>query len=236
MTLTNHHSENEVNEMFSRVAGKYDLLNNVISLGTQRHWRTELFKQLTLQTGMDCLDLCCGTGDLTIALAQRVGPSGRVIGLDFNQAMLNIAQQKVRQTHLTKDVELVRADAMDLPFGDGAFDVVTIGFGLRNVPDASQVLAEACRVLKPGGQFACLEMSQPTNPFVKAGWQAYFKVFPYLAQLFGGRVADYQYLQTTAQQFVSADQLLQMMRGNGFHDCRYAKLNWGAGALHIGKK
>src|SRR5699024_3824194 len=163
MTLTNHHSENEVNEMFSRVAGKYDLLNNVISLGTQKSWRAKLFDQLTLKAGMDCLDLCCGTGDLTIALARQVGPSGRTIGLDFNQDMLAHAEAKVRKAGLGKDIELIQTDAMALPFSAGAFDVVTIGFGLRNVPDANQVLAEAYRVLKPGGQFACLEMSQPTN-------------------------------------------------------------------------
>lgn len=236
MTLTNHHSENEVNEMFSRVAGKYDLLNNVISLGTQKSWRAKLFDQLTLKAGMDCLDLCCGTGDLTIALARQVGPSGRTIGLDFNQDMLAHAEAKVRKAGLGKDIELIQADAMALPFSARAFDVVTIGFGLRNVPDANQVLAEAYRVLKPGGQFACLEMSQPTNPVVKAGWRAYFHVFPHLAQLFGGKAADYQYLQTTAQQFVSANQLLQMMQASGFHSCHYTKLNWGAGALHIGKK
>lgn len=222
--------------MFSRVAGKYDLLNNVISLGTQKSWRATLFDQLTLRAGMDCLDLCCGTGDLTIALARQAGPSGRTVGLDFNQEMLALAEQKVRRAGLTKDIELVRADAMALPFPGKMFDVVTIGFGLRNVPDANQVLAEAYRVLKPGGQFACLELSQPTNPLVKAGWRAYFKLFPHLAQLFGGKAADYQYLQTTAQQFVSADQLLQMMQASGFHGCRYTKLNWGAGALHIGKK
>lgn len=236
MTLTNHHSENEVNEMFSRVAGKYDLLNNVISLGTQKSWRAKLFDQLTLKAGMDCLDLCCGTGDLTIALARQVGPNGRTIGLDFNQDMLAHAEAKVRKAGLGKDIELIQADAMALPFSAGAFDVVTIGFGLRNVPDANQVLAEAYRVLKRGGQFACLEMSQPTNPVVKAGWRAYFHVFPHLAQLFGGKAADYQYLQTTAQQFVSADQLLQMMQASSFHSCHYIKLNWGAGALHIGKK
>ncbi|EEW53226.1 bifunctional demethylmenaquinone methyltransferase/2-methoxy-6-polyprenyl-1,4-benzoquinol methylase UbiE [Limosilactobacillus antri] len=236
MTLTNHHSENEVNEMFSRVAGKYDLLNNVISLGTQKRWRAALFDQLTLKAGMDCLDLCCGTGDLTIALAQQAGPSGRTVGLDFNRPMLTIAKQKIRKAGLSKEVELVQADAMHLPFPDGSFGVVTIGFGLRNVPDAGQVLAEAFRVLKPGGQFACLEMSQPTNPLVKVGWRAYFRLFPHLAQLFGGKAADYRYLQTTAQRFVSANQLLQMMQAAGFHERHYTKLNWGAGALHIGRK
>lgn len=236
MTLTNHHSEKEVNQMFSRVAGKYDLMNNVISLGTQKHWRTELFKQVKVKRGMDCLDLCCGTGDLTISLARQAGPSGRVIGLDFNQEMLAIADRKFRQLDLSRDIELVQADAMHLPFSDNSFDIVTIGFGLRNVPDAKQVLTEIYRVLKRGGQFGCLEMSQPTNPVVKLGWKTYFKLFPQFARVFGADVKDYQYLKETAQNFIPANKLLEMMQEVGFSDCSYQKLNWGAGALHLGHK
>ncbi|HJA21909.1 bifunctional demethylmenaquinone methyltransferase/2-methoxy-6-polyprenyl-1,4-benzoquinol methylase UbiE [Limosilactobacillus panis] len=236
MVLTNHHPESEVNQMFSRVAEKYDLMNNVISLGTQKHWRKELFDQVTVRAGMDCLDLCCGTGDLTLELAKQAGPSGRVVGLDFNQQMLELARIKARRLNYRKDIELVQADAMHLPFADSSFDVVTIGFGLRNVPDANQVLAEAYRVLKPGGTFACLEMSQPTNPLIKLGWRGYFKVFPHLARLFGANVNDYQYLQETAQQFMSATELLTRMQEVGFRDCFFRRLNWGAGALHVGTK
>ncbi len=185
MPLTNQHPEEEVNQLFSRVAGKYDLMNNVISLGTQRAWRRAFFTQLDVAGGADCLDLCCGTGDLTIELAKRAGRTGRVIGLDFNQAMLDLAEKKVRDLDLQKDIELVKADAMHLPFADNSFDVVTIGFGLRNVPDANQVLAEVTRVLKPGGVFGCLEMSQPNNSLVRVGWKGYFKLFPLMAKAFG---------------------------------------------------
>lgn len=236
MAITNHHSEDEVNQMFSRVAKRYDLMNDVISLGTQRRWRRELFRQIQVRPGMDCLDLCCGTGDLTISLAHQAGPSGRVVGLDFNQEMLTLAADKVARQDLRKDIELVKGDAMRLPFAADSFDVVSIGFGLRNVPDAGQVLAEAWRVLRPGGQFGCLEMSQPSNALVRVGWRAYFKLFPHLAQLFGANVQDYQYLKDTAQQFVSAPKLLKMMKDAGFHHCRYEKLNCGAGALHVGVK
>ncbi|QZN92274.1 bifunctional demethylmenaquinone methyltransferase/2-methoxy-6-polyprenyl-1,4-benzoquinol methylase UbiE [Limosilactobacillus panis] len=236
MTRTNNHSEKEVNQLFSRIAGRYDLMNNVISLGTQELWRKKLFQQLKVAPGADCLDLCCGTGDLTIELARRSGPSGRVIGLDFNAAMLTIADKKIRQLDLSKDIELVQADAMHLPFSDNSFSVVTIGFGLRNVPDADQVLRESYRVLKKGGQFACLEMSQPTNPLVKAGWRAYFRFFPWLAQLARASRKDYRYLKQTAQEFVSAKQLLAMMKVAGFKNCTYSPLNMGAAALHIGYK
>ncbi len=108
MPLTNQHPEEEVNQLFSRVAGKYDLMNNVISLGTQRAWRKVFFTQLDVAGGADCLDLCCGTGDLTIELAKRAGRTGRVIGLDFNQAMLDLAEKKVRDLDLQKTLNWFR--------------------------------------------------------------------------------------------------------------------------------
>ena len=236
MARTNKHSEQEVNQLFTRLAGKYDLMNDVVSLGTQRQWRKTFFNQLPVFAGADCLDLCCGTADLTIKLAQLAGPRGRTIGLDFNAAMLAAGEKKVKAADLSKDVELVQGDAMDLPFGDQQFDFVTIGFGLRNVPDADRTLAEACRVLKPGGTFACIEMSQPTNPLVRVGWRAYFNLFPLLAKTFGARYQDYAYLKETSIQFVSAAKLKRMMEEAGMVDVRVTPLNLGAAAIHIGRK
>lgn len=236
MTLTNHHSEHEVNQMFTRLASRYDLMNDVVSLGTQRQWRKKFFRQLPVFEGADSLDLCCGTADLTIKLAQLAGPRGRTVGLDFNAAMLAGGEAKIRQADLSKDIELVQGDAMSLPFGDNQFDFVTIGFGLRNVPDANQVLKEAARVLKPGGYFACIEMSQPTNPVVRLGWKAYFNAFPLLAKVFGGSYQDYTYLKETSMQFVSASKLKQMMEEAGMIDVKVTPLNFGAAAIHVGKK
>jgi len=131
---------------------------------------------------------------------------------------------------------LVQGDAMALPFDDNSFDIVTIGFGLRNVPDADKALSEIYRVLKPGGQFVSLEMSQPTNPIIKVGWKAYFTAFPLMASLAGGHYHDYQYLKKTSQQFVSAHQLARMMKAVGFKEVHYQPLNFGAAALHFGDK
>ena len=150
--------------------------------------------------------------------------------------MLAGGEAKIRQADLSKDIELVQGDAMSLPFGDNQFDFVTIGFGLRNVPDANQVLKEAARVLKPGGYFACIEMSQPTNPVVRLGWKAYFNAFPLLAKVFGGSYQDYTYLKETSMQFVSASKLKQMMEEAGMIDVKVTPLNFGAAAIHVGKK
>lgn len=236
MTLTNKVPEIEVHDLFSRVAPNYDKMNDLISLGTQRRWRRTFFKQLQVKPGDFCLDLCCGTGDLTISLAQQVGPSGNVIGLDFNEEMLKIADRKIRQANVLKEVQLKQADAMHLPYSDNSFDVVTIGFGLRNVPDANQVLREVYRVLKPNGKFGVLETSQPTNPLVKIGWKGYFKLFPKFARLLRSNVADYQYLSQTTNKFVSAQELKQMFENAGYADVNITKLNLGAGAIHIGVK
>ncbi|MBB1080266.1 bifunctional demethylmenaquinone methyltransferase/2-methoxy-6-polyprenyl-1,4-benzoquinol methylase UbiE [Limosilactobacillus sp. STM2_1] len=225
-------NEHQVNALFSRVAPNYDLLNNVISLGTQKLWRKTLFNQLTINPHANALDVCCGTGDLTIELAKRI-PRGRVTGLDFNQKMLELAFEKTKSIG---NLFLIQGDAMKLPFDDNSFDIVTIGFGLRNVPDADQALSEIYRVLKPGGQFVSLEMSQPTNPIIKLGWKAYFTAFPVMASLAGGHFKDYQYLKKTSQQFVSAHQLARMMRAVGFRKVHYQPLNFGAAALHFGDK
>lgn len=234
--LTNKVPEKDVHDLFSRVAPNYDKMNDLISLGTQRLWRKKLFKKLAVKPGDFALDLCCGTGDLTIALAQQVGPSGNVVGLDFNEDMLALAYDKVLTAGVEKEVQLRQADAMNLPYEDESFNIVTIGFGLRNVPDANQVLREVYRVLKPGGKFAVLETSQPTNPIVKVGWRAYFKLFPKFAKLLHSNVSDYQYLSQTTNKFVSANQLKQMFEQAGYHDVSITKLNLGAGAIHIGIK
>lgn len=236
MSLTNKVPEKDVHDLFSRVAPHYDQMNNLISLGTQNGWRKKFLRELKVVPGNFALDLCCGTGDITIALAKQVGPSGNVIGLDFNNDMLELADQKIRKQDLQKEIQLRQGDAMHLPYPDQSFDIVTIGFGLRNVPDADQVLKEIYRVLKPGGKVGILETSQPTNPIVKLGWQTYFKLFPSFARILGAKVSDYQYLSRTTAKFVSAKHLKKMLEENGFENVQVKKLNLGAGAIHIGIK
>ncbi|GAA3635044.1 demethylmenaquinone methyltransferase [Lactobacillus hamsteri] len=230
MTLTNKTSEQDVHDLFTRVASKYDVMNNFISLGLQNKWRKNFIQKLNLNPTDKCLDLCCGTGESTIALAKK---AKYVIGLDFNQEMMDYAEPKIKKYHLENKMNLVKGDAMNLPFEDSSFDCVTICFGLRNVPDAGKTIAEAYRVLKKNEKFAILEMSQPTNPIVKFGWKIYFKIFPYFAKLTKNKVSDYQYLSKTSKAFLSAKQVKALLEQKGFKKVSVTKLTWGAGAIHI---
>ncbi|GAA3607474.1 demethylmenaquinone methyltransferase [Secundilactobacillus similis] len=236
MSLTNPTPEADVQHLFNRLATHYDAMNTLMTLGTHHHWRKATMQQLAVQPGNFALDVCCGTGDWTIALAKAVGPSGHVWGLDFSEEMLALARQKVRAAHLEDRVTLVQGDAMNLPYPANTFDVVTIGFGLRNVPDANQVLRELYRVVRAGGKVACLETSQPTQPVIKLGWRAYFKLVPVMTSLAGNRYSDYDYLQQTTKAFVSAKQLVGMFEAAGFEDVRYRTFDLGAAALHLGRK
>lgn len=230
MTLTNKTSEQDVHDLFTRVASKYDVMNNFVSLGIQNKWRKNFAKKLNLNPADKCLDLCCGTGESTITLAKR---AKYVIGLDFNQEMMDYAEHKIKKYHLENKINLVKGDAMNLPFKDSSFDCVTICFGLRNVPDAGKTISESYRVLKKNGKFAILEMSQPTNPIIKFGWEIYFKIFPYFAKLTKNKVSDYQYLSRTSKAFLSAKQVKALLEQKGFKNVSVTKLTWGAGAIHI---
>ncbi|KRK96910.1 ubiquinone menaquinone biosynthesis methyltransferase ubiE [Secundilactobacillus odoratitofui DSM 19909 = JCM 15043] len=236
VSLTNKTPEHQVASLFNRIAGNYDQMNNLITLGTHKHWRTVTMQQLNLKPGSFAIDLCCGTGDWTLALAKAVGPSGRVVGLDFSDEMLAIAKQKVAQAGYQDRVTLIQGDAMSLPYNDDQFDVATIGFGLRNVPDANQVLREMTRVVHPGGQVACLETSQPTQPIIKLGWQAYFKLVPMMTKLAVRNYQDYAYLQHTTAAFVSAKELVKMFEAAGLVGVSYRTFDLGAATLHLGMR
>lgn len=236
MTLTNHTPEDTVQDIFNRIAPQYDQMNSVISLGTHRFWRQQVMRAMTLHAGDFALDLCCGTGDWTLALAKTVGPRGHVVGLDFSHVMLREADRKVRAADLANRITLRQGDAMHLPYPDNHFNVVTIGFGLRNVPDANQVLREMARVVKPGGQVVCLETSQPTNPVIHAGWQVYFgHVVPLMGRL-AHHYQAYNYLQQSTHRFVSVSELANMFAAAGLSQVHYQQFNLGAAAVHFGVK
>jgi demethylmenaquinone methyltransferase/2-methoxy-6-polyprenyl-1,4-benzoquinol methylase len=228
--------EQRVHRTFEKISDKYDLMNSIISF--QRHiaWRKKTMQLMNVKTGSKALDLCCGTADWTIALAKEVGPNGKVIGLDFSKNMLSVGRQKVDELKLTQ-IDLVHGNAMELPFEDNTFDYVTIGFGLRNVPDYMQVLKEMHRVVKPGGKAVCLETSQPELPVIK---QFYYIYFRHIMPLFGRVVAksyeEYSWLQESAKDFPGMSKLTQMFKEAGFSSVDVKAHTFGVAATHIGYK
>ncbi|MGG3804738.1 demethylmenaquinone methyltransferase [Metabacillus fastidiosus] len=228
--------EERVHHVFEKIYKNYDKMNSVISF--QRHvaWRKDTMKRMNVKNGQSALDVCCGTADWTIALADAVGKNGNVIGLDFSKNMLAIGSEKVNDLELD-NVKLIHGNAMSLPFEDNSFDFVTIGFGLRNVPDYMQVLKEMYRVVKPGGKVVCLETSQPTLPVFK---QLYFFYFRYIMPMFGKVFAksyeEYSWLQESARDFPGMKKLAEMFKEAGFDHVEVKAYTGGVAAMHMGHK
>lgn len=232
-----HQSKEErVHNVFEKISDNYDKMNSVISFKLHTKWRQDTMKRMNVQKGKKALDVCCGTADWTIALAEAVGPSGEVVGLDFSQNMLNVGKQKVSEAKLHQ-VSLIHGNAMELPFPDHSFDYVTIGFGLRNVPDYLQVLKEMNRVLKPGGIAVCLETSQPTLMGYRQLYYFYFRfIMPLFGRVFAKSYSEYSWLQESARDFPGIKELAGLFKQAGFKEVNYKPYSGGAAAVHIGRK
>ncbi|MDU2138165.1 MAG: demethylmenaquinone methyltransferase, partial [Staphylococcus warneri] len=201
----NNAKKEQVHTVFQNISKKYDRLNNIISFEQHKVWRKRVMKEMSVKKGSTALDVCCGTADWTIALSKAVGPQGEVTGLDFSENMLEVGKEK---TAHVDNIHLVHGDAMNLPFDDASFDYVTIGFGLRNVPDYLGALKEMERVLKPGGMIVCLETSQPTLPVFKQVYRLYFKfVMPIFGKLFAKSKEEYEWLQQSTFDFPGKEKL-----------------------------
>jgi demethylmenaquinone methyltransferase/2-methoxy-6-polyprenyl-1,4-benzoquinol methylase len=228
--------EQRVHKVFEKISDSYDKMNSVISFQQHIKWRKDTMKRMNVKPGSKALDLCCGTADWTIALAEVVGPSGEVTGLDFSKNMLKVGQEKVDQLGLNQ-VELIHGNAMELPFPDHSFDYVTIGFGLRNVPDYLQVLKEMNRVLKPGGIAVCLETSQPTLIGYRQLFYFYFHyIMPLFGKLFAKSYNEYAWLHESARDFPGMKELARMFEAAGFKNVFYKPYSGGAAAVHFGYK
>ncbi|MGV2938438.1 demethylmenaquinone methyltransferase [Mesobacillus sp. LC4] len=228
--------EQRVHGVFEKIYENYDQMNSVISFQQHVKWRNDTMKKMNVQKGSKALDVCCGTADWTIALAEAAGKDGEVVGLDFSQNMLKIGEEKLQARNLDQ-ATLIHGNAMELPFEDNSFDYVTIGFGLRNVPDYNQVLREMHRVLKPGGMAVCLETSQPTMPGFKQAYRVYFRfVMPMFGKLFAKSYDEYSWLQESAKDFPGMKELAQMFTDAGFVNVEYKPYSGGVAAVHIGRK
>ncbi|ANY68861.1 demethylmenaquinone methyltransferase [Paenibacillus sp. BIHB 4019] len=229
-------SKGHVHAVFENIAPKYDLMNDLLSFRRHKAWRKFTMRKMNVQRGQTALDLCCGTCDWTISLAQA-SESGAISGLDFSQNMLNVGHEKVKQLSLDKQITLVQGNAMQLPYEDNSFDYVTIGFGLRNVPDYLQVLKEMHRVVKPGGQVVCLELSKPGWQPFKALYYLYFeRILPMIGKLVAKRFQEYKWLPDSLKLFPDLKQLSALFEEAGLEQVKGYPLTGGIAALHIGIK
>jgi demethylmenaquinone methyltransferase/2-methoxy-6-polyprenyl-1,4-benzoquinol methylase len=226
-----------VADVFHSVAAKYDIMNDVMSMGIHRLWKRFTIDCSGVRPGQQVLDLAGGTGDITALFSKRVGPSGKVVLADINESMLNVGRDKLRDLGLINNIEFVQANAEALPFADNSFDIVSIGFGLRNVTDKDAALRSMFRVLKPGGRLLVLEFSKPQSKILSKTYDLYsFRILPFMGQLIANDKESYQYLAESIRMHPDQETLKHMMQDAGFAEVSYHNLTGGIVALHRGYK
>jgi demethylmenaquinone methyltransferase / 2-methoxy-6-polyprenyl-1,4-benzoquinol methylase len=226
-----------VRGVFDSVAGRYDLMNDLMSGGTHRLWKRFTLALANLRPGQRALDVAGGTGDLAAGLARQVGPRGLVVLSDINAAMLARGRDRLIDEGFVGNVAFVQANAERLPFPEGTFDCITIGFGLRNVTDKPAALAAMRRALRPAGQLLVLEFSHPRAPGLKPLYDAYsFRILPWLGRMVAGDEASYRYLAESIRTHPDQETLLKMLQEAGLEGCRYHNLSGGIVAVHRGYK
>lgn len=225
-----------VRSIFSSIAGRYDTFNRLASLGIDKGWRRALVKACALTPSSRVLDLCAGTGDVSLAIAHQAGP-GLIVVTDFTPEMLDIAREKAKEYSGSTELRFEHADAQDLPFADESFDCVTVAFGVRNLPERERNFTEVRRVLKPGGRYVILEFSRP--PF--APWRGAYHVYlrhaiPFIGGLLTGERQGFVYLNDSIRRFPAQEELAVELRQAGFSAISWRDLSGGIVALHTAVK
>ena len=227
-----------VRGVFDAVADRYDLMNDLMSLGVHRLWKTAMIDALKPRPGLTYLDVAGGTGDIAFRIHKRVaekGGSARIVIADINTEMLRVGRDHATDRGIAADLEWMCLDAQDLPLPDRSVDAYTIAFGLRNVTDTAKALAEAHRVLKPSGRFLCLEFSRVVLPLLDKAYDTYsFSVLPALGCAVAGNPDAYRYLAESIRKFPPQEDLLEMMRDAGFANVGFTNHSGGIAALHSG--
>ena len=222
--------------MFDAIAGRYDLLNHLLSAGIDRRWRTRAIRSLQLTGGERLLDLCTGTGDLAIAAVRARPPAARVVGVDFSGAMLRVGEGKLRRDRLDSRVSMVQGDATRIPLAGASVDAVTIGFGIRNVERMDVACAELVRVLKPGGRLAILEFAVPTMPVFGAFYAWYTnRVLPRIGRALSRNDSAYAYLPASISAFATPDEFVKILRQAGFTTISPTRLMLGSVILYTAR-
>jgi len=238
MDLTGKNKERYVKETFDKISEKYDFLNKLMSFGLDKFWRKKVVEVVRAKPGMNMLDVCCGTGMLTIELAKKVGPSGSVVGLDFSENMLEQARKNINSLPEKQNITFIQGNALKLPFEDNYFDGATIGWGLRNLSSAMSGIKEMRRVVKPGSMVVSIDMGKPSWPiFRQLYWLAFEIVVPFLGKVgAGGKQEEYKYLYKSALAFESQQELAKMFESCGLKNTGYINLAGGAVSIVFGMK
>jgi len=225
-----------VREVFSSVASKYDVMNDVMSFGIHRIWKNSMMDWLSPQLNQKLLDVAGGTGDISFRFLNRA-PTAHATVFDMTQSMLNAGQLRAEAEKMENCLDWVCGDAMCLPFSDNSFDVYTISFGIRNVTHPEKALSEAFRVLRPGGRLMVLEFSQIPNPSMQWAYDRYsFNIIPPMGKIIANDSESYQYLVESIRKFPNQEKFLKMVNNAGFSNAKYRNLTMGVACLHSGWK
>ena len=224
-----------VGEVFSSVASRYDLMNDLMSFGSHRLWKDLALARSGVREGHRVLDVAAGSGDMTMRFARQVGTSGQVVMTDINASMLACGRSRLLNEGLGVNVQMLLADAESLPFSDGQFDCVAIAFGLRNVTRIPKALASMSRMLKPGGRLVILEFSTPTSTLLSRAYDLFsFSVIPSMGKMVTGDEQSYQYLVESIRKHPNQQTLSAMMEEAGLEDVKHQNINGGIVAIHTG--
>jgi len=229
--------EERVRSMFSSIARRYDLTNTLLSFGLHRWWRSFAVRQLEISSGGRVIDVCSGTGDLAIGLAEAVGDLGKVTAVDFCGEMIEVGRGKIAARSIENRVEFVEANAEELPFPADYFDGAIMGFGARNVAHLDRAFGEMLRVIKPGARAVCLEFAGPSSGIFGHLYRFYlFEMLPLIGGFITGDIDSYKYLAESIDRFHRPEELKGMMEKIGFLDVHYFGLTGGVVTVHLGKK
>jgi demethylmenaquinone methyltransferase/2-methoxy-6-polyprenyl-1,4-benzoquinol methylase len=234
--IDKHRQEDFVQDLFSSIARRYDLLNAIFTLNQDTYWRNFAAAKAKVEEGYSVLDVCCGTGKLSIPLAKLVGPHGHITGLDFSENMLQKARKNIHKTPY-QNITLIQGNALHLPFIDNTFDCTTIGFGLRNVSDIKGTLTEMYRVVKPGGTVLSVELAKPSAPILKQLYYLYFEhILPLLGNLGFGKNQPYYNLPASLKTLPHQSVIQKLFTNTGLQHIKYYQLTGGIAAVHVGVK
>lgn len=226
-----------VREMFDGIAADYDRLNHIMSLDVDKSWRRKALKQIIGPEVRDILDLACGTGDFSVAIAKKMPVGAHVTGVDLSEGMLAVMKEKVAAEGLQEKISIRQGDGEELPFADGSFDRVTIAFGIRNFENREKGLREMLRVLRPGGRVVILELSVPQNAFFRWCYNLYFlHILPLIGGKVSGDKAAYRYLPASVLHFPGPREFMETLRECGFSEVEHKAMTFGICRLYSGTR